>query len=101
MIFSKKSIDLRRVVITGVGIISSVGKNVSESWENIKKGNGGVAAITRFDATDFYSKIAGEVKNYDPLEYFDKREVKKSDPYIQFGIIAAKEAVERFRFCKY
>lgn len=94
MIFSKKSIDLRRVVITGVGIISSVGKNVPESWENIKKGNGGVTAITRFDATDFYSKIAGEVKNYDPLDYFDKKETRKNDPYIQFAIIAAAEAVE-------
>lgn len=85
---------MRRVVITGVGIISSVGKTVPESWENIKKGKGGISTITRFDATDFYSRIAGEVKNYDPLEYFDLREVKKSDPYIQFGIIAANEAVK-------
>ncbi|MEN8153913.1 MAG: beta-ketoacyl-ACP synthase II [Acidobacteriota bacterium] len=98
MIFSKKSIDLRRVVITGVGLISSVGKNVPESWENIRNGKSGISRITRFDATDYYSKIAGEVKNYDPLEYFEKRDAKKMDPYIQFGMIAASEAVEDSAF---
>lgn len=94
MVFSTKNIALRRVVITGMGIISSVGKNMTESWENVKNGKSGIARITRFDASEFYSQIAGEVKDYDPLNYFDKKDVKKMDPYIQFGMIAATEAVE-------
>ncbi len=94
MIFTSKSIALRRVVVTGIGMISSVGKSVPESWENVKNGKGGIGKITRFDATDYYSKIAGEVKNYDPLDYFDKKEARKSDPYIQFALIAADEAVK-------
>ena len=83
-----------RVVVTGLGIISSVGKNVPDSWENVSNGVGGIGMITRFDASEYYSKIAGEVKNYDPLDYFDVKEVKKSDPYIQFALIAADEAVK-------
>jgi len=94
MVFFKKNIALRRVVITGVGMISSVGNNVSESWESVKNGKCGIARITRFDPTEFYSQIAGEVKGYDPLNYFDKKEARKMDPYIQFGVIAASEAVE-------
>ncbi len=95
--FTKKTVHLRRVVITGVGIISPVGKTSNESWQNIKKGKGGIGRITRFDASDFYSQIAGEVKDYDPLVYFDKKETKKCDPYIQFALIAAEEAISGAR----
>jgi len=94
MIFTSGNIDLKRVVVTGLGIISSVGKSVPESWENVKNGVGGIGMITHFDPTDYYSKIAGEVKNYDPLEYFDRKEVKKTDPYIQFALISGAEAVK-------
>ncbi len=94
MIFTSRNIDLKRVVVTGLGIISSVGKSVPESWENISNGIGGIGMITHFDPSEYYSKIAGEVKGYDPLEYFDRKEVKKSDPYIQFALIAAAEAVK-------
>ena len=94
MIFTSGSIDLKRVVVTGLGIISSVGKSVPESWENVKNGIGGVGMITHFDPTDYYSKIAGEVKDYDPLDYFDRKEAKKTDPYIQFALISAEEAVK-------
>ncbi len=94
MVFTTKNIALRRVVITGMGMISSVGSDVPESWDNVKKGKSGIGSITRFDASEYYSRIAGEVKNYDPLNYFDKKEVKKMDPYIQFGVIAATEAVK-------
>jgi len=94
MIFTSKSIDLKRVVVTGLGIISSVGKSTPESWENIKNGKGGIGMITHFDASEYYSQIAGEIKNYDPLDYFDKKEVRKNDPYILFAMIAAKEAVK-------
>jgi 3-oxoacyl-[acyl-carrier-protein] synthase II len=94
MDFTKKTINLRRVVITGMGMISPVGQTVPQSWDNIKKGNGGIAKITRFDASGYYSQIAGEVKEYDPLRYFEKKELKKYDPFIQFALIAAGEAVK-------
>jgi len=94
MDFTKKTINLRRVVITGMGMISPVGQIVSQAWDNIKKGKGGIAKITRFDASGYYSRIAGEVKDYDPLRYFEKKEIKKYDPFIQFALIAAGEAVK-------
>lgn len=75
-------------------MISPVGQTVPQSWDNIKKGNGGIAKITRFDASGYYSQIAGEVKEYDPLRYFEKKELKKYDPFIQFALIAAGEAVK-------
>jgi len=93
MDFFKKTINLRRVVITGLGMISPVGKTVSESWQNIQAGKSGAGMITRFDASEYGSKIAGEVKDYDPLNYFDAKEMRRIDPYIQFALIAADEAM--------
>ncbi len=94
MDFTRKPIQLRRVVVTGMGCISPVGKTAKESWENIRNGKSGAGLITRFDTTEFASKIAAEVKNYDPLQYFDRKEVRKYDPYIQYGLIAAEEAMK-------
>lgn len=94
MDFIRKTIPLRRVVVTGLGVISSVGKTAGESWENVRNGRGGIGMITRFDATEFSAKIAGEVKDYDPLQYFDRKEARKLDPYMQFALIAAEEAVK-------
>ncbi len=94
MDFSGKTIKLRRVVVTGLGIISSVGKTVPENWKSISEGIGGITRITHFDPTDFTSQIAGEVKGYDPLSYFDRKEVRKYDPYIQFALIASDEAMK-------
>lgn len=94
MNFVKNTIELRRVVVTGMGILSPVGRTTAESWDNIKNGRSGIAKITRFDASDFYAQIAGEVKNYDPLDYFDRKEARKYDPYIQYALIAADEAVK-------
>lgn len=94
MDFIRKPIQLRRVVVTGMGCISPVGKTAKESWENIRNGKSGAGLITRFDTTEFASKIAAEVKNYDPLQYFDRKEVRKYDPYIQYGLIAAEEAMK-------
>jgi 3-oxoacyl-[acyl-carrier-protein] synthase II len=93
MDFTRSTIKLRRVVVTGMGTICPTGKNVSESWDNVKNGKSGIARITRFDPSEYSTQIAGEVKNYDPLEYFDKKSVRKIDPYIQFSLIAAEEAV--------
>ena len=94
MNFIKKTINLRRVVITGMGMITPVGKSISESWRNIRNGKSGIAGITRFDASGYNSRLAGEVKDYDPLTYFDRKEVRKFDPYIQFAMIAADEAIK-------
>ena len=84
----------KRVVITGLGTINPLGKNVPEFWDNLIKGVSGAGPITRFDASNFRTQFACEVKNYEPTEYFDKKEVRKMDLYTQFGIIAAREAVK-------
>ena len=84
----------RRVVITGLGAITPIGNNVEEFWKGIKTGKCGIAEITEFDTENFKVKLAGEVKNYNPEEYFDKRSSKRLDKFSQFAIIAAKEAMK-------
>jgi 3-oxoacyl-[acyl-carrier-protein] synthase II len=92
--FISKTITLRRVVITGIGLITPVGKNKDENWQNIRNGHSGIGPITRFDAQHHASRIAGEIKNYDSNQYFDRKEVRKFDPFIQFALIASDEAVK-------
>ena len=82
----------RRVVITGMGIISPVGNTISESWNNIINGNSGVSVITKFDTTDFETKFAATV-NLNPEDHLDKKEVRRVDEFIQFGLIAADQCV--------
>jgi 3-oxoacyl-[acyl-carrier-protein] synthase II len=94
MDFTSNTINLKRVVVTGIGAISPLGKTAQKSWDNLKNGRSGIATITRFDASEYYSTIAGEVKNFDPLDYFDRKEARKYDPYIQFALIASDEAVK-------
>lgn len=94
MDFIRNTIPLRRVVVTGVGVLSSVGNNARESWDNIKAGKSGIAEIKRFDTSEYSVRIAGEVKNYDPLNFFDRKEARKYDPYIQFALIASEEAIK-------
>ena len=86
--------NLKRVVITGLGTINPLGHNVHEFWDNLIKGVSGAGPITRFDASKFRTQFACEVKNYEPTEYFDRKEVRKMDLYTQFGIIAAREAIK-------
>jgi 3-oxoacyl-[acyl-carrier-protein] synthase II len=93
MDFVRATLQRRRVVVTGVGIISSVGITAPESWENIKNGKSGIAKIARFDTSEYPVCIAGEVKNYDPLDHFDRKEARTYDPYIQFALIAAEQAI--------
>ena len=83
----------RRVVITGVGLLSSVGAGTEESWSAIQNGKNGIGLITQFDAREYASRIAGEVKNFDPLNYVDKKDVKKMGRFIQFAVAAAEFAV--------
>lgn len=85
---------MRRVVITGLGAITPIGNNVFEFWNGIKTGKCGIDEITLFDTTNFKVKLAAEVKEYNPEEYFDKKSAKRSDRYTQFSIIAAKEAIK-------
>jgi len=86
--------ELKRVVVTGLGAITPLGKTFPETWENLKKGVSGCANITRFDASKFKTQFACEVKNYNVEDYFDRKEGRKIDPYTQFALIAAKEAVK-------
>lgn len=86
--------ELKRVVVTGFGAITPIGNNAKEYWENLVKGESGAAPITLFDATNFKTKFACEVKNFDPLAHFDKKEAKKMDRNTQLGIVAAREALE-------
>jgi len=88
----RKTINLRRVVVTGLGAISPLGRTAADSWKKARAGANGVSRISRFDASEYYSQVAGEVKDYDPLDHFDRREVRKYDPYIQFAMIAAEDA---------
>jgi len=82
-----------RVVVTGIGMINSVGLNKDESFENIIAGKTGVGKITHFDPEGFASQVAGEVKDFDPKTVMNPKEVKKADRFIQFGLAAAKEAM--------
>jgi len=82
----------RRVVVTGVGAITPAGKTAFETWENVKKGKSCAGNITLFDASNMPVKIAAEVKDFDPLQYMDKKEARKFDRFIQFAIAAADEA---------
>jgi len=83
----------RRVVVTGVGLICGVGNTVPEVWSNLQAGKSGVARITQFDATQFACQIAAEVKNFDPLKFIEKKELKKMARFIHLAIAAADEAM--------
>ena len=85
---------MKRVVITGLGAITPIGNNVASFWQNLKAGNSGAAPIQKFDASNFRTGFACEVKGYDPLEHFTKQDLRKYDLYTQYGLIAAEEAVK-------
>ena len=84
--------EKRRVVITGMGTINPLGHNLKDTWEAVKKGQCGIAPITLFDTSERKVSLAGEVKNFIPEEYLDKRETRKMDRFTQFALVAAKEA---------
>ena len=86
--------ELKRVVVTGLGAITPLGSNVMETWANILNGVSGAAPLTHFDASKFKTKFACEVKNFDPSKYFDRKEARKLDLYAQYAIAAADEALE-------
>ena len=84
----------RRVVITGIGAITPIGKNVEEFWKAIQEGTCGIDNITLFDTTNFKVKVAAELKDYNPEEFLDRKAAKRLDRYSQLAIIAAKEAMQ-------
>ena len=84
----------RRVVVTGVGLICGVGNKAEEVWQALLAGKSGVEQITGFDASQFACKIAAEVKNFDPLQFIDKKESRKMARFIHLAIAAADEALQ-------
>ena len=85
---------MKRVVVTGVGVITPIGNDVDTFWNNIKAGVNGVDYVTAFDTAEFKTKIAGEVKDFEPTDYIDKKEARKMDRFTQFAVVAATEAVK-------
>jgi len=84
----------RRVVITGIGVVSPLGCGTEKNWQALIAGRSGIGPITHFDASDFPVRFAGEVRDFDPTDYIDKREIKKIDRFAQFAVAAAQMAVD-------
>jgi len=84
----------RRVVITGLGAVSPIGNNVPDMWESIKNSKSGITNITKFDTSNYTSKVAGEIKDFSPDKYLEKRESRRMDPFTLYGMVAALEAME-------
>ena len=85
---------LKRVVVTGMGALTPIGKTLIDYWDALVKGTSGSAPITRFDAEKFKTRFACELKGYDPQTYFDRKEARKMDPFTQYALIAADEAIK-------
>lgn len=83
----------RRVVLTGMGTINPIGLDTNDFWQSLLAGKSGSAKITKFDATNFATKIAAEVKGFDPEAHFDKKDMRRLDPFAQYAIVAARESV--------
>ena len=86
--------QLKRVVITGLGALTPIGNNVSEYWANLLSGQSGAAPITHFDASNFKTQFACELKNFNVTDYIDRKEARKQDPYTQYAIVATDEAMQ-------
>ncbi len=84
----------RRVVVTGMGALTPVGNTLSEFWNGLLSAKSGAALITRFDTTKFKTKFACEVKNYNPLDHFEKQDVRKMDPFTQYALVTSAEAIK-------
>jgi 3-oxoacyl-[acyl-carrier-protein] synthase II len=89
--------NTRRVVVTGIGLVSSLGIGTDANWAALAAGTSGVGAITKFDASQFTTRIAGEVKGFDPLAFIEKKDVKKMDIFIQYAIAASQFAIDDAR----
>ena len=85
---------MRRVVITGLGLITPLGNSVPDTWSALLRGQSGMGPITKFDIEKFSVKFAAEIKNFDPLNYAEKKEARKMGPFTQYAIAASDEAVK-------
>jgi 3-oxoacyl-[acyl-carrier-protein] synthase II len=85
--------ELKRVVVTGLGALTPIGNNIAEYWDGLKNGKSGCAPITYFDTEKFKTKFACEVKNFDPLEHFDRKEARKLDRFAQYALVSSDEAI--------
>ena len=86
--------ELKKVDVTRIGALTPIGNTVSEFLEGMTRGVSGAALITKFDISNFRTKFACELKNFDPLDHLDKKEARKMDPFTQYALISAKEAIE-------
>ncbi len=84
----------KRVVVTGIGVLSPIGNNPSEFWEALAAGRNGIGRITAFDASGFSSQVAGELKDFDASQYLDRKQLKRMDTFCQYGLVAAQQALE-------
>ena len=84
----------RRVVITGIGLVSSLGIGTAATWQALLAGTSGVTRVTRFDVTGYAAQIAAEVKGFDPLQFIEKKDVKKMDVFIQYAVAASQFAMD-------
>src|SRR3954467_2443342 len=84
----------RRVVVTGIGLVSSLGIGTDANWAALTAGTSGIRSITKFDASHFATQIAGEVRGFDPLAFIEKKDVKKMDVFIQYAIAASQFAMD-------
>ena len=88
----------RRVVVTGVGLVTPLGIGVEKNWEALMAGRSGIGPITRFDASEFPARVAGEVNDFVPEDWIEKRDVKKMDPFIQYAVASADQAMKQSGF---
>jgi 3-oxoacyl-[acyl-carrier-protein] synthase II len=95
----ERMVPMNRVVITGMGAITPIGNTVSQMWENMKAGVCGIGMISKFDTTDCKVKVAAEVKDFDPLQYMEKGDVRKFDTFCHYAMAAAVQAVEESGIC--
>lgn len=84
----------RRVVVTGIGTLTSLGQDVATFWDSLTKGRSGISRLTRFDPTDFPSKVGAEIKDFDPAKFMDPKEAKRNDRYTQMAVAASRLAIE-------
>ena len=86
--------DRRRIAVTGLGIVSPVGNTVETAWDSVVNGRSGIHEITQFDASSFTTRIAGQVRDFDPTQWLSPKDAKKMDPFIHFGLAAAFDAMD-------
>src|SRR5271167_1059176 len=88
----------RRVVVTGVGLVTPLGVGVEKNWDALMTGRSGIGPITRFDTSEFPAKIAGEVRDFNPEDWIEKKDIKKMDLFIQYAMASAEQAMRQSEF---